>query len=148
MVNRKRPFHADLHALHDTEAKQAMISFLENVKHVKAWENPDKYGIDILTDDYLYEVEVKTSWKTDGYKYKDLHIPYRKFKWCNNPKVSFVVMNAPLTIGAGVKAIDVLKSPVKWFTNYGYTEEFFVIDLQYVRFISLKEKNAHKKETI
>jgi hypothetical protein len=148
MVNKIRPFQADLHSLHDNEAKVAMITFLENVKHVKAWENPNKYGIDVITDNYLYEVEVKTSWNTDVYKYKDLHIPYRKLKWCNNPLVCFVVMNASLTVGAGVKADDVLKSPVEWHTNYGYTEQFITVDLKHVTFINLKEKNADKKETI
>ena len=136
----KRPFHKSLHEKHDAPAKEAMIEYLKKIKKVEAWENPNRYGIDVLTDKYLYEVEVKASWKTDDYKYKDLHIPYRKLKWCNDPNVRFVVMNGPMTVGAFVKAIDVLKSPVEWFTFYGYTEQFFVIDLDKVKFTPLKEK--------
>ena len=75
----KKPFSSKLYNANDN-AKIIIKKWLES-KGIKAWINPDDYGIDILTDNYQFEVEVKHNWLGDKFPFGSVHFPQRKIKF-------------------------------------------------------------------
>lgn len=85
---RTKPFSQELHDNNDPIARQVVIKFLKsiNIDNTKVYENPNKFGIDILIDidnkvSLGIEVERRHSWSDDIFPFSSIHIPYRKGKF-------------------------------------------------------------------
>jgi hypothetical protein len=113
-MNNKRQMHGALkqfdaseHAVYDTAGKTAMLVYLNNkLTKYKTIENPNKYGIDLLTLDannkvqYCWELEVRHgNWKDDTkFPYKEINCIERKdYQWRHDQefydKIPFDVSN-------------------------------------------------------
>lgn len=83
MYSPRKEFDEDLHQEFDSTAKLKTIEYLGNLG-INAVENPDRYGVDLIVPDCFYaEVECKYVWTGEEFPYKDVHLPYRKSKYCN-----------------------------------------------------------------
>jgi hypothetical protein len=122
-----KPFSPELYDTND-DAKELVIAWL-GLNGIEAWVNPDQYGIDLLSKDVQYEVEVKHNWNGDTFPFDTVHLPNRKMKFANDLSL-FVMLNherthAMLISGAKVKQSEVLTKD----TIYTKDEQFIVVDV-------------------
>jgi len=123
-----KPFSPELYDVND-DAKELVIRWL-GLNNIEAWVNPDQYGIDLLSKDVQYEVEVKHNWNGDTFPFDTVHLPGRKMKFANDLSL-FVMLNherthAMLISGAKVQQSEVVTKD----TIYTKDEQFIVIDVK------------------
>lgn len=73
--------------------KYLFIDILNSRYECNPRVNPDDYGIDILTDKYDYEVEVKHNWTGVKFPYDTIHYSSRKIKFVTK-RSYFVTFNS------------------------------------------------------
>jgi histidinol phosphatase-like PHP family hydrolase len=73
--------------------KHLFIDILNSRYECNPRVNPDDYGIDILTDKYDYEVEVKHNWTGVDFPYDTIHYSSRKIKFVTK-RSYFVTFNS------------------------------------------------------
>ena len=83
-----KKFNKKNHDENDKPSKDLVIKFLKS-KGVDAVENPNDYGIDIMTG--RYEVERRIIWK-NKFPFKTVHIPSRKTKFLKY-NIMYAVVN-------------------------------------------------------
>jgi aerobic-type carbon monoxide dehydrogenase small subunit (CoxS/CutS family) len=123
-----KPFSPELYDVND-DAKELVIQWL-SAKGIQAWVNPDQYGIDLLSKDVAFEVEVKHNWNGDTFPFETVHLPGRKIKFAN-PGSLFVMLNherthAMLISGAKVQESEVITKD----TIYTKGEQFVEVDVR------------------
>jgi hypothetical protein len=126
-------------AFDDGEAKsrQVVMDYYTSLG-INIWENPDRYGIDLLSEFGGIELERRSVW-WDKFPFPTLHIPYRK-KRLANPNNTFIILNKFFNKLAVVNGIH-LKDVIVQDTPTVKGEKFFDIPLESVMFISLEEEN-------
>ena len=129
-----KPFDKTLHSRHDYAAKNAVMEWLEGDGWT-VYENPDKYGVDLLAyrdgRELMIEVEIKRAWNVK-FPFKSLHIPKRKEKFIK-PNTIFMVLNDSLTQAYAIHA-EALNMCVTIEKNTSLTREpdqFFEIPLKF-----------------
>ena len=126
-----KPFDKALHDKFDALAKRkAMRWFARHGVH--AFENPDRYGVDLIVPNFGYcEVEVKTGWKHGQFPFPSLHLPYRKLKFAKlDQPTMFIVWNAGLDRLIWVEGWAMIQlDPVELDNKFMNREKFFDIDL-------------------
>jgi len=141
-----KPFDAQLHDLTDKKGKLAFLSWLANTE-TKSIENPNQYGIDILSLDdedrviHAWEIEVRVkNWKYDGpFPYSTINCLERKeYMWRKGPEfkakipfdihdkclVSYVQLNKDCTRAVIVPGDVILDYPKVRTTNRFNTVEY------------------------
>lgn len=102
-----KQFDASEHAIYDIAGKTAMLAYLNSkIQKYKTIENPNKYGIDLLTLDennkvhFCWELEVRHgNWKEDtAFPFKEINCIERKdYQWRHDQefydKIPFQVSN-------------------------------------------------------
>ena len=156
-----KEFDKEEHRVFDNKGKTAMLNYLEKKhskdKTVRHIENPNKYGIDVLTlneDNKVvacWEVEVRYgNWKGDrSFPFSSINCIERKdhqwrkektftekvpFEFADNYHVFYVQMNNKCTRAAIIKGDVVLKYPLKPWRNRKSSGE-------YVRQVPISEIN-------
>lgn len=85
----KKPFSGNLYAANDPPARAAVKAHLGK----KCIDNPDKYGVDLMFEGRMIEVEIKQHWGlTDEFPYDTVQISERKGKF-RGKNVEFWVLN-------------------------------------------------------
>jgi len=87
MFNNRKPFSQKLCDKYDEPARNFVKNFYNDLG-IKAIDNHDKYGVDlILLRDNIKvgyaEVEVCVAWNAPMYPFKTYHVPIRKAKFFN-----------------------------------------------------------------
>jgi len=158
MLGTIKKFDANEHNVYDSKGKTAMLNFL-NKKfsdyNLKTIENPNKYGIDLLTlnskDEvvHCWEIEVRYgNWKGDiPFPFSEINCIERKdyqwrrdkefidkipFKLKENYKVAYVQLNNDCTRAVIIDGDIILKYPLKSWANRKS-------DGEYVRQVPIKE---------
>lgn len=134
-----KPFSKDLYDT-DDNAKDQVITYLAK-NNIKAWVNPDQYGIDLLAkvngEDRGYEVEVKNNWSGIRFPFSSIHIAGRKLKFAYSAS-RFFMLNKPRTWAILLKGQDVAESPiVKKDTIYTTGEDFIEVPIEKATFLKL-----------
>jgi len=88
----RKPFSKGNHAANDPIGKKIVLSYLQD-HGVKAIENPDQYGVDLMAP--RYEVERRTI-HTKQWPYDTVHVPERKTKFLNSDIYYVVVVHHKL----------------------------------------------------
>lgn len=88
----RKPFSKGNHAANDPIGKKIVLNYLQD-HGVKAIENPDKYGVDLMAP--RYEVERRTI-HSKQWPYDTVHVPERKTKFLNNDIYYVVVVHHEL----------------------------------------------------
>ena len=128
MVMNYKAFSQELYDAND-DAKELVIKWL-GANNIKSWVNPDKYGIDLVSDEKKYEVEVKHNWRGSSFPFKDVHFPIRKLKFANKDSV-FVMLNHERTHALIVDGKTFLEAPqVLKDTIYTKDEKFVEIQVE------------------
>lgn len=126
----------------DDNAKYVVIEWLKKNK-INATVNPDKYGIDLLTETGAgVEVEVKHNWKGTKFPYDNVHFSARKTKFAK-PNTFFVMLNdertrALVTTGEAIFVSPVVSKRTK-FTRW---EQFIEIPIELCEIFNLSTKSS------
>lgn len=130
-----KPFSKELYNEND-DAKQLVIKWLES-NGITAEVNKNRYGIDLVTDDKSYEVEVKHNWKGVEFPYEEVHFPYRKIKFATDDAI-FVMLNHERTHAIIVGGEVLAKSEVVFkSTKYTRNEKFIEVKLSDCKIVEL-----------
>lgn len=126
-----KPFDKELYD-RDDNAKHIVIEWLETLG-VRAWVNPDQYGIDLLGEgelgDYQIEVEVKQNWSGERFPYNSIHYSARKLKFIvPNTNLRFVTLNKEWTHACVVSG-EALEQAKKIEKNTRYTSDESFIEI-------------------
>ena len=135
----KKPFSKELYDA-DDNAKHLVVDFL-NKRDLKAFINPDDYGIDVLAErdnkQWGYEVEVKHNWKGTKFPFKTVHIAGRKMKFAA-PNTYLCMLNHERTHMLLIKGSDILEAQhVTKDTIYSMNERFIEIPFHLCRIYEL-----------
>ncbi len=162
MVGALKSFDRHEHTIYDSKGKDAVIKFVDRVlkgKSLSTVENPDKYGIDLLTLNdkqevvACWEVEVRHgNWRGDvKFPFKDINCIERKdhqwkreksftdripYKMANKYKVYYVQLNKECTRLVLIDADKILDYPLKQWHNRKAEGE-------YVRQVPITETTQH-----
>ena len=137
----RKPFSKRLYEDNDS-AKDFLVGWLKG-KYFKAEVNPDKYGIDILSNwkgpRTGIEVEVKHNWKGPDFPYETVHFPSRKHKFLDSADtVLFAMFNHERTHMLVVSAEHFINLVMK-NTKYTRSESFYEISIKDCEIISFLE---------
>jgi len=143
MVGALKKFDRVDHGTYDSKGKDAMIKFLNRKLaeyELKTIENPNTYGIDLLTINkynrvvHCWEVEVRYgNWQGDTpFPFREINCIERKdYQWrkepefikkiplelANNYKISYVQLNKECTRAVLIDSDTILKYPLKQWAN-------------------------------
>jgi hypothetical protein len=136
-----KPFDLNQYS-QDDPAKDILVDWLKT-QNFRAHVNPDKYGIDVLSnwfgDDTGIEVEVKHNWNGAEFPFKTIHYAARKFKFLDgNKQVKFVTFNHNRTHMIVVDAKEFTKIVTKE-TKYTKDETFYEIPIENCQIIKIAE---------
>jgi hypothetical protein len=102
-----KPFSQSLKDENDTKARDAIINYYK-LKNIIVYDNPDNFGIDLLTlDGRGIELEVHRGW-TNGAHYNFVNLLERKkhlFEENNNNY--FFVLNNDCSMALGISSKDI-----------------------------------------
>lgn len=158
MVGTLKKFDREDHGVYDSKGKDAMLKFLNgklSKMKLRTVENPNEYGIDLLTlnesDEVIHcwEIEVRHgNWQGDiEFPFREINCIERKdyqwrkeeeflrkipFKLSKDFKVSYVQLNKECTRAVMIDSDTILKYPLKQWNNRKATGE-------YVRQVPIKE---------
>lgn len=150
MMGTLKAFDRSEHNVYDTKGKEAMIKLLNRKLSkfdLKTIENPNQYGIDLLTVNSLnkvvhcWEIEVRHgNWQGDiSFPFREINCIERKdYQWrrdneflkkiplemANNYKVSYVQLNKECTRAVIIEGDTILKYPLKQWANRKATNEY------------------------
>jgi hypothetical protein len=150
MMGEIKRFDSAEHNQYDSIGKSAMLKFLDRKlsKHnLKTIENPDRYGIDLLTMNesnivvHCWEIEVRYgNWQGDiSFPFREINCIERKdyqwkkaqefldkipFKMASDFTVSYVQLNRECTRGVIIDSNTILKYPLKAWANRKAANEY------------------------
>ena len=147
MVGSLKSFDKTDHSLYDNKGKQAMMEFLNRKLNFKTVENPNEYGIDLLTLNefgkviYCWEIEVRHgNWQGDiDFPFREINCIERKdYQWRKDKelfdkipfdtvldlKVSYVQLNKECTRAVIIDGDTILNYPLKSWPNRKGTNEY------------------------
>ena len=150
MVGTLKSFDRQEHGIYDSKGKDAVMRFANRIlkgRGLKTIENPDKYGIDLLTLNdkqevvACWEVEVRHgNWKGDvRFPFKEINCIERKdhqwkreksftdkipYKLADKYKIYYVQLNKECTRMVVIDADKILDYPLKQWHNRKATGEY------------------------
>lgn len=146
-----RRFQPQSYAENDSKAKTAITSYLESNGH-DILDTEEDFSFDIKSKKkesmYFIEVEMKNQWKGDwNPKWKEIRIPYRKFKLLNKYKemqseetyCNFFVIRQDCKQAWRIKDFQLTKECAKeiWLANARRYEYFFHIPYTEAELVNL-----------
>jgi len=155
MMGSIKSFDRNDHNEYDDKGKKALMEFLNRKLKNKSIENPNRYGIDILTVNeynqvvHCWEVEVRYgNWKGDvEFPYREINCIERKdYQWrkdqelfdkiplevSSDVKVTYVQLNNECTRAVFIDGNTILHYPLKPWANRKSSNE-------YVRQVPIRE---------
>lgn len=148
MMGSLKSFDKKDHEIYDYKGKFAVMDFLNRkLKNCKTIENPNKYGIDLLTVNeynkviHCWEIEVRYgNWKGDvAFPFGEINCIERKdYQWrkdqelfdkipmevTNDMKVTYVQLNAECTRAVFIDSKTILDFPLKPWANRKGSNEY------------------------
>jgi hypothetical protein len=148
MQGHLKQFDASEHAIYDNAGKSAMLKYLnQHLAKYDTIENPNKYGIDLLTLDkdsrvqYCWEIEVRHgNWQTDTkFPFREINCIERKdYQWrhdkelydkipfhvSDNCVVYYVQLNKLCNRAVIIRDSIILQYPLKPWANRKAENEY------------------------
>lgn len=98
MIGEYKPFSASLHKKNDPKSRRVVKEYLQK-KDIDLEDNPDKYGVDLISKDGTVKVEVehRLSWQGPEFPFNEINVPERKGKFFGDKEVSYAILNKEYT---------------------------------------------------
>lgn len=94
MIGEYKSFSKSLHSKNDPQSRTVVIRFFKK-KGIPLLENPDKYGVDLISPDGTLQIEIehRLSWDAPEFPFPDINIPERKAKFFGDDKTQYVILS-------------------------------------------------------
>jgi hypothetical protein len=89
-----KPFSKSLHATNDPKSRRLVKKFFAAMG-IPLKDHPDRYDIDLITEDgeVRVEVERRPVWKTGKFPFKTVHVLERKKKFFEHGKAHYCIIS-------------------------------------------------------
>lgn len=113
MIGKSKPFSKNLHAKHDPKSRKLVKAFFAD-RGVTLVDHPNKYDIDLITEDGQLKVEVehRLNWDSPDFPYFEVNVPERKAKFFEGGKAHYVILSKDYS-HLGFISADKLKEYIK-----------------------------------
>lgn len=110
---KSKPFEQSLHDENDLPAREVVKKFYDRWFWATLVDNPDKYGVDLVTSDYSLSVEVERRpvWESGEFPFEMVNFLQRKTKFfVNSPYVlaDYAIVSKDLKRVGIVNQLDIL----------------------------------------
>jgi hypothetical protein len=94
MIGVSKPFSKSLHAKNDPISRKLVKEFFAE-RGVILKDHPNKYDIDLMSQDESVRVEVehRLNWDTPEFPYKEVNVPERKAKFFGAGNTHYVILS-------------------------------------------------------
>lgn len=98
MIGVRKPFSKGLHAKNDPKSRTLVKAFFAE-RGVVINDHPNKYDIDLISDDGTIRVEVehRLNWNTPEFPYDEVNVPERKAKFFKDGNTHYVILSKEYT---------------------------------------------------
>ena len=138
MIMKTKPFNQEVHDANDPKSKEVVLKYLNKIG-LDAYENPNKYGIDIVVD--RFELKRRTIWSGDTFPFDTIHIPYRKKKFFKFDAF-YCVLNKEYTYMLCCPSSIIRKSLVLEVCNKSVPEDEYFYDISVDEFTLIDLKGG------
>jgi hypothetical protein len=144
MIGAYKKFDAALFDNNDPKSREVVKSYLAS-NGIPVNDNPDKYGVDLISSDGKIKVEVERRlvWKSVEFPFNEINIPERKAKFFKDQSVAYVIVSVDYTRIGMIQGktltdfikTDNLKENPNLYTSRG--EMFFKVPKSAFKWITL-----------
>lgn len=126
----KKPFDPETFQANDPPAREAVKACFLGFG-VELLDNPDIYGVDLISQDGSIKVEVERRpiWKTGPFPYDPVHIPARKIRILGDGSCAYAIVSEDLrsigTIGGFELFEYLMEDPKESFNKHVSEGEMF-----------------------
>src|SRR4051812_26709882 len=94
MLGVQKKFNRQLFEKNDPKSRKLVKDFF-NERGIVLKDHPNKYDIDLMTDDGLVRVEVehRLNWDSVGFPYDEINVPERKEKFFGAGNTHYVILS-------------------------------------------------------
>lgn len=139
-----KKFSKTLHGNNDPRSRQVVKDYLAQYGLIVK-DNPDKYGVDLISDDQLLRIEVehRLPWVDEEFPYGEINVPERKAKFLKDGDVQYIILSRAydrlgIIMGKVIKAFivdnNLVVNPNKFVKNDEY---FFKIPKEAFRWVKI-----------
>lgn len=110
MIGVHKHFSTTLHRSNDPQSRKVVIAFFKK-KGIPLEENPDKYGIDLISPDGSLQIEIehRLSWDAPEFPFPDINIPERKAKFFESGNAQYVILSKDFKYMGVLRGQDMLE---------------------------------------
>jgi len=94
MIGVRKPFSKGLHAKNDPQSRRLVREFFAE-RGVTLVDHPNKYDIDLVSDDGSVRVEVehRLNWEQAEFPFEEINVPERKAKFFTEGTTHYVILS-------------------------------------------------------
>jgi hypothetical protein len=110
MFGERKPFSKSLHSSNDPQSRRVVIEyFKKQTPPIILRENPNQFGIDLISPDGTLQVEVehRLSWEGVEWPFADINVPERKAKFLVDGKAQYIILSRDFSHIGIVRGEDV-----------------------------------------
>lgn len=98
MYGAAKRFSQSLHESNDPKSRQVVKDYLAKQGMVVR-DNPNKYGVDLISDDGSLQVEVehRLPWTDVDFPFSEVNVPERKAKFLREGVVQYIILSRSYT---------------------------------------------------
>lgn len=89
-----KPFSKSLHSQNDPASRKLVKKFFAE-RGIELTDNPDRYGVDLMTADTEMKIEVerRINWEGVEFPYDEVNVPRRKEKFFSSGDTHYVILS-------------------------------------------------------
>ena len=94
MYGTRKPFSKSLHQKNDPQSRKIVKEYLAK-QGIIVQDNPDKYGVDLISEDQSLQVEVehRLSWTNEEFNFDTVNLPERKAKFFVANHIAYFILS-------------------------------------------------------
>jgi len=110
MIGVRKPFNKVLHAKNDPKSRQSVKTFFAE-RGVTLVDHPNKYDIDLISQDGSIRVEVehRLNWDSPDFPYEEVNVPERKAKFFEAGNTHYVILSRDYKYIGFISATEIQK---------------------------------------
>ena len=108
MIGVSKPFSKSLHAKNDPTSRKLVKKFFAE-RGVTLTDHPNKYDIDLQTEDGKIRVEVehRLNWQEEEFPYEKVNVPQRKAKFFEAGNTHYCILSRDFKYLGFISATDI-----------------------------------------
>lgn len=110
MIGVRKPFSKGLHAKNDPKSRTLVKTFFAE-RGIKLVDHPNKYDIDLVSEDGTIRVEVehRLNWDEPIFPYEEINVPERKAKFFEAGNTHYVILSRDYKFLGFISALAIQK---------------------------------------